>query len=112
LTETSSETLPVAILENAYQTSDYTYENFERPSVYPTGEIDDAGIDTDGDGRFDYLDVEVEFAFATSGAYEWTVALADSSREEIETVVVLPTSSLDARRSVSASTGKRSARLA
>jgi len=86
LTETSSETLPVAILENAYQTSDYTYENFERPSVYPTGEIDDAGVDTDGDGRFDYLDVEVEFEFATSGAYEWTVALADSSREEIETV--------------------------
>ncbi len=48
-----------------------------------TGVADDFGVDTDGNGRFDELHMEIEVALAQSDLYEWSVRLVDAHNTEI-----------------------------
>jgi len=48
----------------------YGYTEFGLASVFLTGNIYDRGLDTDGDGAFDYLEVGVEVNVTDSGDYE------------------------------------------
>nr|MDO8132925.1 hypothetical protein [Candidatus Njordarchaeum guaymaensis] len=48
---------------------EYIYTEFEGPAVILTGVISDRGVDTDGDGAFDYLEIEVEVNVTEAGNY-------------------------------------------
>lgn len=48
-----------------------------------TGNTTDFGIDTDGNGLYDLLRVEVELALARSDFYEWSARLVDDNGTEI-----------------------------
>ena len=58
----------------------YNYTEFDRPIAYLTGNISDRGVDTDGDGLFNYLEVGVEVNVTEAGSY-WVTAygLVDSN---------------------------------
>jgi len=48
---------------------EYSYTEFDLPPAFLTGTIYDMGLDTDGDGAFDYLEVGVEVNVTDSGDY-------------------------------------------
>jgi len=48
----------------------YPYTKFDLPVAFLTGVIDDEGVDADGDGTFDYLDIGVEVNVTEPGLYE------------------------------------------
>ncbi len=62
---------------------EYSYTEFDPPAAFLTGTIvDDRGVDTDGDGAFDYLEVGVEVNVADSGNYKveiWGLIASNSS---------------------------------
>ncbi len=52
---------------------EYSFSEFDSPTPPPaflTGTTYDSGVDTDGDGAFDYLEVSVEVNVTNSGEYE------------------------------------------
>jgi hypothetical protein len=53
-------------------TTPYNYSDFES-HAFLTGEIYDRGVDTDGDGLFDYLEVGVEVDVTKAGKYGFSV---------------------------------------
>jgi hypothetical protein len=58
---------------------EYAYTLFDTPPAYLTGTISDKGVDTDGDGKFDYLEVGVEVGVTEEGSYEvYVQGLKDS----------------------------------
>jgi len=64
---------------------EYSFEEFERPSAFLTGVISDRGVDTDGDGTFDFLEVGVEVSVTSSGMFQVRVnGLFDSTRNTIQ----------------------------
>jgi len=65
-TESRSE---IDSVENAYNTSSYSYTEFERPSTAFTQVYSDYGVDVDANGFYDYLTVEVEVDVAKAGNY-------------------------------------------
>jgi pimeloyl-ACP methyl ester carboxylesterase len=68
---------------DAYATSPYAYTEFERPAILLTGNNSDEGVDTDDDGLFDYLAVDLEFDVVTPGRYDVGARLVDSNGDEI-----------------------------
>ena len=48
----------------------YDYTDFERPPAEFTGDFDDYGLDTDGDGLYNYLVIESEINVTGAGEYE------------------------------------------
>ena len=52
-----------------YNTSSYSYEEFQRPGATFTGVFSDYGTDADEDRFYDYLTVEVEVNVAKAGTY-------------------------------------------
>ena len=59
---------------------EYAYTEFDPPPASLTGAIYDEGVDTDGDGDFDYLEVGVEVNVIEEGYYEVGVSgLEDAS---------------------------------
>jgi hypothetical protein len=47
----------------------YNYTEFDPPKAYLTGNVSDRGVDTDGDGLFDYLQVGIQFNVTQAGDY-------------------------------------------
>jgi len=72
--------------EVAYTTSAYSYTDFERPLVEFTGSYSDYGTDTDGDGLYDNLRVEVGIEVAADGNYSIEGDLYDGQGDAIEIV--------------------------
>ena len=68
---------------DAYTTSFYAYTEFERPEILLTGNNSDTGVDTDGDGLYDYLAVALEFDVVSPGTYDINARLVDSNGDEI-----------------------------
>ncbi|RLB20739.1 MAG: hypothetical protein DRG71_09280, partial [Deltaproteobacteria bacterium] len=68
---------------NAYTSSAYNYTDFTRPSVVLTGNYSDYGTDTDLDGLYDYLTVDVGVIVETAGDYDINARLMDENGEEI-----------------------------
>ena len=54
---------------DAYATTHYNYTEFQRPPAEFSGEYSDYGSDTDGDGLYDYLTIEVGVNVTTAGNY-------------------------------------------
>jgi hypothetical protein len=61
--------LPTDCLYNVPLSKEYNYTDFES-HAFLTGNISDMGVDTDGDGLFDYLAVGVEINVTEAGMYE------------------------------------------
>ncbi|MFQ5456418.1 MAG: carboxypeptidase-like regulatory domain-containing protein [Nitrospirota bacterium] len=68
---------------DAYSTFGYDYTNFKEPLVVLTGNYNDYGTDTDGDGLFDYLTIDVEVIPANEGNVVVNGRLVDNEDEEI-----------------------------
>jgi len=66
----------------AYTTSAYNYTDFQ-PLIRLTGNYSDYGTDTDGNGLFDNLTVDVGVMLANEGHCVATARLVDSNGEEI-----------------------------
>jgi hypothetical protein len=56
-------------LEEAPLSREYLYTEFDVPGALLTGTIYDSGVDEDGDGTFDYLEVSVEINVTRPGEY-------------------------------------------
>ncbi|MGH7857928.1 MAG: choice-of-anchor X domain-containing protein [Candidatus Binatia bacterium] len=65
-------------LRNAGQTGGYDRSDFDRPPIGLTGSSSARGVDSDGDGLFDRLEVEVEVDLLRSGTYQVSARLVDS----------------------------------
>jgi len=56
-------------IENIALSREYLYSQFDRPGVVVTGAISDSGVDTDGDGKYNYLELGVEINVTEAGYY-------------------------------------------
>ncbi len=56
-------------IDNAYTTAVYQYSQFDAPMVSFTKNFSDIGIDTDGDGLYDLLQINVELDVQEAGTY-------------------------------------------
>jgi hypothetical protein len=68
----------------ALNTSEHFYMEFQKPKVEFTGVYSDFGVDTDGDGRYNYLAVSVGVDVREAGEYEIFAWLGDENREMID----------------------------
>ncbi len=68
---------------DAHTTSAYYYTDFQRPSVALTGNYFDYGADTDSDGLYDYLTVDVGVIVENAGNYDINARLMDERGKEI-----------------------------
>lgn len=66
-------------LQDVYTTGAYAYTEFESPGTRFTDGYADQGTDANGDGLYDYLDVDVDVQTSVSGTYRLTGLLTDSS---------------------------------
>lgn len=66
----SSEQQPLDVRRQVPLSTEYYYTQFDPPGATLTGEISDRGLDTDGDGTFDYLEVSVKVNVTEPGEYE------------------------------------------
>jgi len=64
-------------------THNYNYTDFEKPGAEIVGIVSDYGTDTDGDGLFNYLTVEVEINYTISDVYSLAGYLYNSSGDHI-----------------------------
>ena len=75
--------LPVAEAVDAHQTAAYGYRQFQHPPLLLTGGGSAVGIDTNGNGRFDLLDVAVDIEVDFAGFYSWSARLLDAEGNEL-----------------------------
>lgn len=80
---TEQETTLADRLENAGQTSAYTILQFQRPPLVVTNVNSVTGIDTNANGKYDFLRVQAQVLALKAGVYEWSGTLVDSSGNEI-----------------------------
>lgn len=66
------------------QTQAYRLSDLDRPALELTGSTWDQGSDSDGDGLFDQLFVEVEVDVESAGFYSWSLKLAGGDLQEID----------------------------
>ena len=72
-------------LDNVLLSQEYMYNEFESPTAALTGKIVDEGMDSDGDGSFDYLKVGVEINVTEAGEYRLHVdGLRDAELDHID----------------------------
>jgi hypothetical protein len=69
--------LPLDQQSNLYSSPGYLHTQFQHPPIYVAGTGADAGIDTNGNGLFDTLEVTVHVTVDVAGPYKWTGILAD-----------------------------------
>jgi len=74
---------PIDYKYDAYTTSAYNYTDFQRPSVALTGYYSDYGTDTDGNGLYDYLTIDVGVNVANAGEYAINARIMTDTGEEI-----------------------------
>ena len=72
----------VGYKDDAYTTSMYNYTDFQRPSVVFVN-YSDYETDTDGNGLYDYLTVNVSVIVANAGDYVMNARLLDKSENEL-----------------------------
>ena len=75
--------LPLDVQTNAFQTQPFSFRDFQHGSLVLPGTGSAAGVDTDGDGLFDQLTVNVDVEVADAGEYQWSARLTDSTGKEI-----------------------------
>jgi hypothetical protein len=68
-------------------TADYRstdFEPFDWAEIMPTGVTADEGVDTDGNGVFDELRVEIHVELAKTDFYQWSARLVDQNGTDID----------------------------
>ncbi|MCC7335339.1 MAG: hypothetical protein IT422_09590 [Pirellulaceae bacterium] len=76
--------LPVGeVVSPAFQTEAYAFAEFEHDEILSTGIGSDEGIDLDGNGLFDRLDVTTVVSVSNPGNYNWSARLEDAAGNEI-----------------------------
>jgi hypothetical protein len=66
------------------QTAAYQLTQFERAPILLTGTTSDAGVDTNGNGKFDLLRVRVEVDVLAGGTYQFSGRLTDVNGTQID----------------------------
>ncbi len=66
------------------QTADYDLSELELEPIELTNVFQDFGVDTDGNGEFDLLQVSIELDIFSEGFYQWNARLVDSHNTEID----------------------------
>jgi hypothetical protein len=66
------------------KTAYYRYTEFERPPAEFTGNFDDCGLDTDGDGLYNYIAIGAEMNVKKAGEYVFYCSLMTSSGDWID----------------------------
>jgi hypothetical protein len=74
-------------LANPYNTSWYSYTQFQKPAVTFNGTFNDHAYDTDSDGRFDILSINVGLDVATAGNYSVSGTLYSGSGKVIDSAI-------------------------
>jgi pimeloyl-ACP methyl ester carboxylesterase len=77
------ELMPVDEVLDAHLTQVYSHKAFEHSPLLLTGEGSSVGVDTDGNGRFDRVDVRIGMALDVGGFYQWSARLADREGAEL-----------------------------
>ena len=78
--------LTIAIVDeinNAHQTTAYDYRQFQHTGIFLNGTGSAVGIDTNANGRFDLLNVNVGVEVRQVGYYQWSARLTDINGREI-----------------------------
>jgi triacylglycerol esterase/lipase EstA (alpha/beta hydrolase family) len=80
--EGSHEILPVDARTNAFTTTAYSYLRFQHSPILLNGGTA-VGLDTNGNGLFDFLDVRLGVDLDLSGFYSWSASLVDAHGNEL-----------------------------
>jgi hypothetical protein len=75
--ESDIDLLPTEDLTDAYTTGRYAYTAFEHELIQLTGTGQANGVDSNGNGLFDSLDIAVDVDLAQAGYYQWSGQLTD-----------------------------------
>ncbi len=75
-----------AFLANAGQTSAYQLSALERPALRFTGNNVVTGVDTNTNGKFDVLRIQVEVNVLTAATYNWSGTLKDATGKDIQAI--------------------------
>lgn len=81
--EGNLETMLVDELTDAHQTAAYSFREFQHTPISLTGNGSANGVDTNGNGLFDLLDVNIELEVVNSGSYIWSARLTDRNGTDI-----------------------------
>jgi pimeloyl-ACP methyl ester carboxylesterase len=68
---------------DAHQTAAYSFRVFQHSRLNLTGTGTSVGVDTNGNGRFDLLNVGINVEVVNGGFYQWSARLTDSNGTEI-----------------------------
>jgi hypothetical protein len=75
--------IPADRLDEAGMTPPILLSDLERPQISYAGTSTDSGVDLDGDGPFDRLNVDLSMTFAVAGSYSWSAILFDRDDRQI-----------------------------
>src|SRR4029453_7206009 len=75
--------MPVDQRVDLHQTAGYSFRQFQHAALNLTGLGSTTGIDTDGNGLFNSLNIGVEVEIINPGFYRWSARLADRNGKEI-----------------------------
>ena len=81
--ETAVGLLPLAERSDAHVTAAYGFVEFEHAPIVLTGNGTSTGRDTNGNGKFDFLDVAIEVRVDNAGFYDWSARLLDADGTEL-----------------------------
>ena len=81
--ESELEILPVDERANAHQTANYSFRAFQHTALSLDGNGAAQGIDLDGNGQFDLLNVAVGVEVLRAGFYQWSGRLTDRNGKEL-----------------------------
>ncbi len=73
-----------ALMENVHQTKAFSYMDFEKASIFFSGEQSDIGIDKNGNGKFDYLEWFFNLTVSVADTYTISATLKNSNYKDIE----------------------------
>lgn len=65
-------------LQTAYTTLSYPPGSFQTPAIRLNNQSSDYGVDTDANGKYDYLHVNLGINLLSAGYYYWNAKLADA----------------------------------
>lgn len=77
------EILPVDARSDAHHTAAYSFRAFQHGALGLSGRGSSLGVDLDGNGRFDLLNVAIGVEVLRAGFYEWSARLTDRNGTEI-----------------------------
>lgn len=81
--ENETELLPVEERTNTYQTTAYSFTQFEHTAVNLNGINTSDGVDTNGNGKFDLLKIGIGVNIDNPGLYQWSARLFDRNGADL-----------------------------